>query len=203
MTARAPRALRKRYVDVDVGFGVVVYEAKDPGQAVDEAIARGLSAPYGALLWDSAVDVARLLSARDLRGLRVFEVGCGCGLCGVVAAVRGADVVCSDVDDAVFDAVAAAAADAGVAARVSTRVFDMRGAEPLPDADLVVIADVLYEPELAAAAARRALEAWRRGSVVVVGDPDRAGRVAFLALLRDAGLHVGFTKNTLVLERSR
>jgi predicted nicotinamide N-methyase len=193
------RELRARHVAID-DLSILVYEAKDPGRAVDEAIARRAAAPYGAVLWDSAVDVARALHRRDLRGKRVLELGCGCGLCGVVAALRGADVVCTDVDDEVFAAVARAAAEAGIGERVHTTHFDMVGHDPLPPADVVVIADVLYEPLLAGAAARRTLEALARGNDVVVGDPDRAGRRDFLRLLHDAGVVAAFDGNVLQLD---
>ena len=193
------RELRARHVAVG-DLSLLVYEAKDPGRAVDDAIARRAAAPYGAVLWDSAIDVARELAGLDLRGRRVLELGCGCGLCGVVAALRGADVVCTDVDEEVFAAVSRAAAEAGVAARVRTTRFDMVGPAPLPGGDVVVIADVLYEPLLAAAAARRTLEALARGSDVVVGDPDRAGRRDYLRLLKDAGIEAAFVHNVLALQ---
>jgi predicted nicotinamide N-methyase len=195
------RELRARFVRV-ADVDVVVYEAKDPGKAVDEAIARRTAAPYGAVLWDAAVDVAGALAARDLTGVRVLEIGCGCGLCGVVAALRGAEVLCTDVDDEVFAAVERAALDAGVGERVRTASFDMLGDAPLPPADVVVIADVLYEPVLAAGAARRTLEALARGSEVVVGDPERAGRTEFLRLLADAGRVVTFRGHVLALPPS-
>ena len=185
------RELRPRHVAV-AGLGLTVFEARDPGRAVDDAIARKAPAPYGAVLWDAAVDVAAALAGRDLRGRTVLELGCGCGLCGIVAALRGADVCCTDVDDDVFPAVARAAAEAGVADRVRTARFDLCGADPLPPADIVVLADVLYEPLLAGAAARRTLAALARGSDVVVGDPDRAGRHDFLRLLHEAGIAARF-----------
>jgi predicted nicotinamide N-methyase len=193
------RELRARHVGLGA-LSVVVWEAKDPGRAVDEAIARRTAAPYGAVLWDAAVDVARVLAGRNLRDRTVVELGCGCGLCGVVAAARGARVLCTDVDDEVFPAVSRAAAGLGVADRVSTAVFDLTGASPLPAADLVVVADVLYEPTLAAAAARRTCEALSRGSAVLVGDPDRAGRSDFLRFLAEAGVNARFDGNVLALE---
>lgn len=52
---------------------------------------------------------------------------------------------------------------------------------PLPDADIVVAADIMYEPTTGRAMARRVQEALLRGSRVLVGDsPGRAGRPAFL-----------------------
>ena len=191
------RPLRARFVVLDDGpsppTGVVVYEAKDPGQAVDTAIARGDPAPYGAVLWDSATALARRLFRAELQGRRVLELGCGCGLVGVVCATRGAIVLCTDVDVHTLVATRRAATDAAVADRLSTAVFDLCGAAPLPLVDAapatdVIIADVLYEPMLAAAAARRTLEALAMGARVFIGDPDRAGRQTLLRLLREAGV---------------
>lgn len=204
-----PRALRARHVRLDDDTGIIVYEAKDPGRAVDEAIARRGPAPYGAVLWDSAIDVARLLISFDLGERRVLDVGCGCGLTTIAAALRGARVHATDIDSCVFLAVSRAALEQGVQALVTTSCFDVCSAEPLPEADDVVFADLLYEPLLAAAVARRTLEALRRGSRVIVGDPDRAGRQDFLKLVHEAlradagdGVDVGaaaFVGNVFVL----
>jgi predicted nicotinamide N-methyase len=185
------RALRARHVAV-ADLSVIVFEAKDPGKAVDDAIARRTAAPYGAVLWDAAIDVAKTLGSLDLRGRTVVEVGCGCGLCGIVAAMRGARVLCTDVDEEVFPAVHRGAVEQGVSDLVSTALFDVLGPQPLPAGDIVVLADVLYEPALAAAAARRTREALARGSDVLVGDPDRAGRRDFLRLLKEAGVDGAF-----------
>ena len=195
------RPLRTRYVSIQSGektgtaVGVEVFEALDPGAAIDEAIRTGAPAPYGAVLWDSAVDVARQLWREDLRGRRVLELGCGCGLAGIVAAKRGARVRCTDVDPLVLSAVTMAAAKAEVA--VDVDVFDLMGAEPLPTidgdvADDLILADVLYEPTLAAACARRALEGLKAGMRVIVGDPERAGRTAFIKLLAEHEVVVDF-----------
>jgi hypothetical protein len=60
---------------------------------------------------------------------------------------------------------------------------------PLPAADLVVAADVMYAPQTGIAMAHRAVEALRRNSRVIVGDsPDRPGRPAFLKTLRELGV---------------
>lgn len=62
----------------------------------------------------------------------------------------------------------------------------MADPEPLPPADVVVAADVMYLAKTGEAAARRVVEAYERGSRVIVGDsPDRPGRPAFLATLAE------------------
>lgn len=200
LSAGETRPLRARFVAIGTEhapFGVTVYEAKDPGAAVDDAIATGGPAPYGAVLWDSAVDVARVLRGQDLRGRRVLELGCGCGLAGIVAALEGAEVLCTDVDPHTLTATARGAADADVGDRLQTALFDLVGAAPFPEvaggpATDLILADVLYEPGLAAACARRTRDALAAGMRVIVGDPERAGRTAYIKLLAEHGVVVDF-----------
>ena len=60
------------------------------------ADARG-DAPYWAELWPCARSLAAHLATLDLAGVRVLELGCGLALPSLVAALRGAEVVASDV----------------------------------------------------------------------------------------------------------
>ena len=58
--------------------------------------------PYWAELWPSGLALARHVAARELRGLRVLELGCGLGLPALAAALRGADVLATDwAEDAI------------------------------------------------------------------------------------------------------
>ena len=58
--------------------------------------------PYWAELWPSGLALARHVAARDLRGPRVLELGCGLGLPALAAALRGADVLATDwAEDAI------------------------------------------------------------------------------------------------------
>jgi len=69
---------------------------------------------------------------------------------------------------------------------IQTQILDLRNlTEPLPSADIVVAADVLYESATGIALAHRALEAYKRGSRFIVGDsPGRPGRIPFLNELK-------------------
>ena len=80
--------------------------------------------------------------------------------------------------------------------------FDMCSEDnSLPAVDLVVAADVMYEPKTGIAMAKRAVEAMTMGARVIVGDsPGRPGRNAFLQELETLGVvnasfvdAVGFT----------
>ena len=79
---------------------------------------------------------------------------------------------------------AEAAAAEGLAVR--TQQLDLGDSSvPLPPADLVIAADVLYDETLAAHVARRVHEAAARGSWVIVGDQDRGPRKTFVRTLRE------------------
>lgn len=69
---------------------------------------------------------------------------------------------------------------------ISTSLFDICDiSEPLPPADIICAADILYEKSTGVALAKRTIEALERGSRIVIGcSPGRPGRPAFLEELR-------------------
>jgi predicted nicotinamide N-methyase len=102
--------------------------------------------PYWAELWPSALALARVVRRRDLRGLRVVELGCGLGLPSIVAALGGAEVLATDWSPEGLEVAAANARRNR--ADVETALVAWAGAERLVRAapwDLVLGADLLYE----------------------------------------------------------
>lgn len=166
-----------RVVDGLPGGPLTLFVLADVDAALDQAIRTGARAPYGGVLWDAAPCVVAVLAELPLAGTRVLELGCGTGLVSLAAARAGAKVLATDVDEEALASTRRAAEHAGLA--IGAVGFDVGSDEPLPPADLVVAADLMYEPELALALARRVREALERGSRVVVGDPGRLGRAAF------------------------
>jgi predicted nicotinamide N-methyase len=103
--------------------------------------------PYWAELWASAVALAHDVSIRSLRGRHTLELGCGLGLPSIAAALGGAQVLATDWAPEALDVTRRNAERNG--ARVDTLLADWsRPAELLESApfDLVLCADVLYEP---------------------------------------------------------
>lgn len=187
MEREAIRAVR---VEVADGVEVVVHERADAEAVLAAAVEGAAVDPYAAILWPTAVAVARELVGRVGPGERVVDVGAGTGLCALTAARMGAEAVALDHDVGALELIREAAAAQGVA--VTTSPFDLLGPEPLPAADVVVFADLLYEPELARATARRAWEAVRGGARVAVGDPGRFARAEFVRESSRLGLAVEF-----------
>ncbi len=176
--------LRPRVVAGLPGGAFTLFELADIDAALDDAVRAGDRPPYGGVLWDAAPCVAAALATGMIADRRVLELGCGLGLVSLACARAGARVCATDVEDLALAATRRAAAHAGLA--VATALFDVTGAAPLPPCDVLVAADLLYEPALAEAVARRAREALAQGAQVVVGDPGRAGRAAFVDALGGA-----------------
>lgn len=150
--------------------------------------------PYGAVLWPASAAVAEYLlgdhAAHTLENQTLLEVGAGNGLLSLAAAIAGYKrVIATDYESIPLDFLtfaASAAVNAHVPSGViETSLLDVCDhATPLPAADIVVAADVLYLPATGVALAHRVVESLERGSRVVVGDsPDRPGRPAFIAQL--------------------
>ena len=113
---------------------------------------------HGDVVWCAAEYLAIRLLAHgsgfdvDVRGKRVLELGAGCGLPSLAACRHGADVLVTDNAEpgAIFALAASArwsksaAADAGGSIRARSLPFGV--APPLGPFDVVLCADIVYDP---------------------------------------------------------
>ena len=134
--------------------------------------------PYWAEPWPSGLALAEAVAARDLRGLRVLELGCGLGLPSLVAALGGAGVLATDW---AADAVALLRENA-VRNGIELRVERVRWDEPeplVPEApwDLVLGSDLLYESRNAEQLAALLPQL---GGEVLLAEPGRPHARSFL-----------------------
>jgi len=116
------------------------------------ADARG-DAPYWAELWPCARSLAAHLATLDLTGMRVLELGCGLALPSLVAALRGADVLASDVSADALERVAESGRRT-LGRPLATLQADLHDPATLLESgpfDLVLGADLLYDCTLAKA----------------------------------------------------
>ena len=103
--------------------------------------------PYWAELWPSGLALARHVAARELRGLRVLELGCGLGLPALAAALRGAEVLATDWAEDAIELLRQNAERNEALPAGRTRALERarsRCSAPRPW-DLVLGADLLYE----------------------------------------------------------
>ena len=129
------------------GGGLSFVRPREPTALLyeDDVAADQAYPPYWAELWPSGIELARAVSAADLAGARVLELGCGLGLPAVAAALAGARVLATDRSPDALSFTAANAGHNGVALDTAVCSWD----EPAAALDgapwsLVLAADVLY-----------------------------------------------------------
>jgi predicted nicotinamide N-methyase len=173
----APRELLKRLdlVEQRVEVGPWELALLRPRQAdaliEEQAFEREEFLPYWAELWASGVGLAQEVVARDVRGLRVLELGCGLGVPSLVAALAGADVLATDWSPTAIALLNENARRNDV--RLEKAIVAWGHADALVERapwDLVLAADVLYE--------RRNVDELlallpRLGDEVLLADPGR------------------------------
>lgn len=132
----------------------------------DEAAKR----PYWAFAWPGGQATARyILDNPDcVAGKRVLDLGCGSAMGGIAAMRSGAlSVLANDIDPL-------ACAAAGFNATANDVVVTVSGddclAATLEDVDVVLLADVVYEPELQTRVTRFIETAARQGVPVYFAD---------------------------------
>lgn len=104
--------------------------------------------PFWAFAWPGGQGLARHLldHPEATQGKRVIDVGAGSGIAAIAAYLRGAaDVLAADIDDLAETAIGLNAV--ANCATVRTTTADVLAA--VPEADLVLIGDLVYEPSLA------------------------------------------------------
>ena len=159
--------------------------------------------PYWAELWPSARALARHLlengSARvrecesakgdDWAGVRVLELGCGVALPALALSARGADVLATDwYDDALR--FARANAERNGLPTLRTRLLDWRQPPGGWGYDLVIAADVLYEPRNGPLLTALLPRVVAPGGTALIADPGRVYAGDFLRLARGEGWRV-------------
>ncbi|MBF0864757.1 MAG: 50S ribosomal protein L11 methyltransferase [Gluconobacter potus] len=109
----------------------------------------GIEPPFWAFAWPGSQLIARFIldNPGHVRGRRVLDIACGCGLAAIAAALSGAsDVQANDIDPMALEAT-------DLNARLNSVTIapvpgDLIGT--LPDCDLLVIGDVCYNEAMAA-----------------------------------------------------
>ena len=125
--------------------------------------------PYWAFAWSGGQAIARYMldNPHVVGGKRVWDIGSGSALTAIAARMAGAtQAVAADTDP--MACAAARLNGAANAVELEVTADDLLGRDV--DADLIVIGDLFYEPELALRVTAFLERAVRRGMPVLFGD---------------------------------
>jgi predicted nicotinamide N-methyase len=145
---KIPGGWSERAFDV-FGPSKTVYLPADPDAFLDDPAVTDRHEtsgymPYWAYVWPASLHLARqVASAPWPRGTRVLELGCGVGLAGLAAVLRGDDVVFSDYDPVAVELCLLNARRWGQSA--TGWVFDWRDLGNSPRFEAILGCEVIYE----------------------------------------------------------
>ena len=132
--------------------------------------------PYWADIWPSSTMLAERLLEEKGAGRSLIELGCGSGLCACAAAVSGFDVLATDYYDAAL-LFTELNTRVNASRSVRTRHVDWSAIPAdIGKFDVVIAADVMYEPRYPAMVANAIDRLLTPGGHTLLADP---GRIAF------------------------
>ena len=128
--------------------------------------------PFWAFPWAGGQALARhvLDHPHLVAGRRVLDLASGSGLVAIAAARAGGQVTANDIDPVAATAIT-------LNARANDVTVTFTGGDLLdthPDTDVILAGDVFYDRDMAARVEPFLLAAHRRGTLVLVGDPQRS-----------------------------
>lgn len=188
--------LVQRYDTTEVSFSCAGRQVRLTKIADLEALLEGLDPvtfaederlPYWAELWPSAVALADYAAHHlDVAGRRVLELGCGLGLVGVMAALQGARVLCTDYE---AEALAFARHNArrNACQHMRFRLVDWRRPSLRRRYEYILASDVIYEARNFGPLVALLQRFLARGGRAVFAEPGRPNAIPFFTLLRQRG----------------
>ena len=180
------------------GEQVDLYKAENIDQLLNELIAldddhisiTDERLPYWADLWPAAIGLSEyLLRASWLEpGMQVLEIGCGMGLCGIIAGRAGAAVMMTDYLSEAIELAELNALTNRVEA--SYQLMDWRHPDPALQADVLLASEVPYENRAFQPLFQAFNTLVRPGGRVLLGEPRRNIAKPFLQALPGYGFFV-------------
>ena len=158
----------------------------------DHADVRDERIPYWTELWPSAVALAtHLLKGPLLKGRQVLEIGCGLGLPGIAAGMRGADVTFTDYLEEPLS-FAKQNWKQNVDREATFQLLDWRNPPPGLQAEIILASDVAYEQKAFEPLLNFFQKVIAPAGTILLSEPGRK----YASALFDAIDAAGFDRNT-------
>jgi predicted nicotinamide N-methyase len=171
-----------RVTNTDVLYAELIAKGEEHPDVKDERI------PYWADLWPSALALAEevLLNPLVKPGTTVLEIGCGLGLPGIAAGMKGAKVKMTDYVHEPLD-FAGMNWELNLPSKPDLDVLDWRAPDKSFAAELILASDIAYEKrsfEFLPHAFRTLL---KPGGVILLSEPNRSLAIDFFRTLPSKG----------------
>lgn len=146
--------------------------------------------PYWADIWPSSMMLAERLLEEKGAGRSLIELGCGSGLCACAATIAEFEVTATDYyDDALLFTELNTRVNSGSAAKTMHVDWSAIPAD-IGTFDVVLAADVMYEPRYPAMVAGAIERLMAPGGHAIVADPGRIAFPDFIAECSARGLAI-------------
>ncbi|RMF59553.1 MAG: methyltransferase domain-containing protein [Calditrichaeota bacterium] len=161
------------------------YTIADVDELLEQAIISG-SEPYWYDIWESALGLANCVFEENLEGKRVLDLGCGVGLTGVVAALKGGEVWMNDVEP---DALRLAELNWILNLQQEARLLNMdwRTANVNEQFEVLIASDVLYDPDLFSPLMKVFQKLLTPTGNILLSEPNRPVALPFFRSLEEHG----------------
>jgi len=178
-----------------------IWLAADPERLIEEICEREFRGsdermPYFGSLWPAGEALAKDLlrpESPSLEGVEVLDLGCGVGVVGLAAMLRGASVTFFDWEPRSLEIVGFAAREQGLEPKALVS-GDWRSPPRLAPFDLILAADVLYEARNLSAVAAFFRGHLAPGGEAWLADPGRTVAETFPQVAVAHGLHIVGTR---------
>jgi len=175
---------------------VTIWELENPSKLVEMWWAADMDSastiskekigdPFGVVFWPGSILASRVLAEHkeEIYNSTVLILGAGTGVEAQASAMLGARrVIATDISKLTLKLLKYGADQAGLGGIIEPLQFDLYSDESLPECDIVVAADVLYNEELAKQIGVRCIEVLKRPNSpkLVVTDSQRFHGTDFL-----------------------
>ena len=166
--------------DAELLLDQLLAQGDDNEEVIDERL------PYWAELWPSAIALSEhLLEACTIEPrISVIELGCGMGLCGMIAATLGAEVLLTDYAPQALE-LAQLNWQLNKLPPPACQVMDWRAPQTDKRADLILASDVAYEERFFQPLIDTFKLLLNPGGTIMLSEPHRELAIEFFDLLED------------------
>jgi predicted nicotinamide N-methyase len=157
--------------------------------------------PFGLLLWESAVGLARHIAAHPqiVTGRTVLELGAGVGLAGIVARSMADNVWQTDHQKGALQLAEHNAVQNGVTG-IKRFLADWRSWTHRGTYDVLIGADITYERDMHFYLEEIFRNNLAPGGAILLSDPGRPQSLEFAVRLEDKGWHISMDTQAVALE---